>query len=176
MSQRLSSGRIGATRWLTGLSKIPRLEFDRLAVRRAVGGMVPGVAVAMEHLRRRYSLFRHQPFQCRQPVSVIGFARVGVASRLRALDLFTKHRDPLLQGEHAAPMQRHRHSKGVRLPGFAEDRAIVMAWNARDFPGRNLAGCIAHAGSRYGSNASIEIFVVGSPSLPQSSAPSNTTV
>src|SRR5215831_17379990 len=174
------SGSVGRAlarrRWRAGLTKILRLEFDRLAVRRAVGGMVPGVAVAMERLPRCHALFRHQSFQSRQPVPVIGFAGVGVASRLRALNLLAKRRGPLLPGEDAAPMQRHRHGEGVRLPGFAEHRAVVIAWNARDVRLRNLARCIPHAGSRYGSNASIEIFTVGSPSLPQSSAPSNTTV
>ena len=66
-------------------------------------------------------------------------------------------------GEYAALVQGQRHRKGLGFPGFAKNRPFGIAGNAG-----HGAGCMAccgeihHAGSRYGSNASIETFSVGS--------------
>src|SRR5260370_23542458 len=82
--------------------KILPLQFDRRTMRRAVGGVVPGVAIAIEGLGGRDAFRRDQSFQCRQPMPVIGLAGVGIAGRLRALDLIGKRRNPFVPREQAA--------------------------------------------------------------------------
>src|SRR5580692_8125875 len=138
--------------------------------------MVPGVAVAVERLRRRHALGRDQPLQRREPMPIIGLAGIGIAFRLSALDLFGQRRGPFFPDEEAALVQRMRHGKGLRLPGLAKYRAIIVARKARHRAGRTRRGRVHHAASRYGSNASMDIFNVGSASAPQSSTASNTTV
>src|ERR1700761_8751297 len=61
------------------LLKILRPQFDRGAVRCAVGGVVPGVAVAVQGLRGGDAFLGDQTFECRHPVPVIGLAGVGIA-------------------------------------------------------------------------------------------------
>src|SRR5580704_600495 len=136
--------------------------------------MVPGVAVTVERLRRRHALGRDQPLQRREPMPIIGLA--GIAFRPSALDLFGQRRGPFFPDEEAALVQRKRHGKGLRLPGLAKYRAIIVARKARHRAGRTRRGRVDHAASRYGSNASMDIFNVGSASAPQSSTASNTTV
>ena len=74
------------------------------------------------------------------------------------------------------PCSGQRHRKGLRFPGFAKHRSVVIAGDAGQGAGRLRCGRVHHAGSRYGSNASMDIFTVGSASGPHSSAASNTTV
>ena len=133
----------GMTEYLDGGQlKILRLQLDRLAVRRAVGGVVPGIAVA-----RAASPASATPFSATmrssvaEPVAVIGLAGIGIAGRLRALDLVAERRRPFGPGEHAALVQRQRHGEGLRLPRLAEHRAVVVARNARD--GRRRARAAA---------------------------------
>src|SRR5205807_6563673 len=110
------------------------------------------------------------------PMPVITLAGVGIALRLRPLDLFGERCRPFGPGEQATLMQGQRHRKGLRLPRCAEHRAIIVAGDAGEGTGRLTRGGVRHAGSRYGSNASIDIFTVGSASAPHNSVPSNTTV
>src|SRR5882724_1222257 len=156
--------------------EILRPQFDRRTMGRAVGGMVPGVAVAMLGFEGCDTLRRDQFLECREPMAVIGLAIVGVTARLRALDFIGKRCGPLVPGEQAALMQRERHRKGLRFPGFAEYRPFIVAGDIRQGVGCTHRGSVVHAGSRYGSNASMDIFTVGSASGPHSSVPSNTTV
>src|SRR5882724_2840262 len=108
---------------------------------------------------------------------VIGLAGVGIALRLRALDFFGKRLGPFVPGEQSARMQRERHGKSLRFPWFAKHRPIVVTGNVGHGAGRvERSGGVDHAASRYGSNASMDIVTVGSPSGPHNSAPSNTTV
>src|ERR1700730_14503264 len=158
-------------------SKILRLQFDRRAVRRAVGGVIPGIAIAIECFVCYDALGRDQLLQRRQPMPVIGLPGVGIALGLRALDLAGKRVGPFSPGEQSTTMQRERHRKGLRLPRFAKHRPVVVTRNAGHGTGCfERGGCIHHAASRYGSNASMDIFTVGSASGPHNSAPSNTTV
>src|SRR5438105_15111809 len=76
--------------WTTPSAEVFGLELDRLAVRRAVGGVVPGVVVARERLGRRHALLGDQTLQRGEPVMVVGLASVGIARRLRALDLLAE--------------------------------------------------------------------------------------
>src|SRR4249920_3423109 len=69
------------------LPKVLRRQLDRLAVRRAVGGPVPGVAVAVQEFGRRDALGGDEALQRRQPMLIVGLAGVGIAGGLRALDL-----------------------------------------------------------------------------------------
>ena len=80
-------------------------EFDRHAVRRAVGGVVPGLAVAMQRLCGGDALGGNQMFQRRQPVAVIGLAGVRIAGGLGALDLIGEGGSPLGPAEQAAFVQ-----------------------------------------------------------------------
>jgi hypothetical protein len=155
--------------------KILRLQLDRLAVRRAVSRVIPGMLIARERRRVGHAFLGHQPLQRVEPMPIVGLAGVGIARRLRPLDLVGKRRGPLRPGEQPALIQRERHREGLRLPRLAEHRPLGIAWNARDGGARGGSG-VHHAGSRYGSNASIEIFTVGSASAPHNSAESNATV
>src|SRR5215813_1892508 len=56
--------------------KILRLELDRRAVRRALGGVVPGVAIACERRAVGHALRRHQPLERVEPMPVISLAGV----------------------------------------------------------------------------------------------------
>src|SRR5579883_3163485 len=95
-------------------------KFDRLAMRRAVGRVVPGVVVAREHLARGYALLGDQPFERGEPMVIVGLAGVGIAGRLRALDLVGERRGPLRPGEQAALVQGERHREGLRFPRLAK--------------------------------------------------------
>src|ERR1700681_217483 len=127
--------------------KILRPQFDRRTMGRAVGGMVPGVAVAMLGFEGCDTLRRDQFLECREPMPVIGLAIVGVSARLRALDFIGKRRRPLVPGEQATLMKRERHRKGLRFPGLAEDRSFVVAGDIRENAGCTC-GSVVHAGSR----------------------------
>src|SRR5215468_1338294 len=59
--------------------KILRLELDRRAVRRALGGVVPGVAIACERRAVSHTLRCHQPLERVEPMPVISLAGVRVA-------------------------------------------------------------------------------------------------
>src|SRR5580704_262159 len=154
-------------------------EHDRVAVRGYGGGAFPGVAVAGQRLAVGDALFGDQSFERVQPVPVIGLARIGVARRLGALDLVGQGRGPFAPGEQATLVQRQRHREGLRLPRLTEDRALLALRDARHRErgrGDGVAVERAHAGSRYGSNASIDTVIDGSASLPHSLRPLNTTV
>ena len=100
-------------------------------MRRAVGGVVPGVAIAREDGRIGDALLGDQAFERGEPVPVIGVAAVGVARRLRALDLRGKRRRPFRPGEEAAAIERQRHREGLRLPRLVKDRPALVARQAR---------------------------------------------
>src|SRR3954463_5462960 len=138
--------------------------------------MVPGVAIAMQGVGRCHALLCNQSFQRRKPMPVVGLAGVWIAAGLGTLDFAGKGGGPFVPGEQSALMQRQRHGKGLRLPGFVEHRAVIIARNPWHGFGRARGGGVHHAASKYGSNASIDIFTVGSASTPHSSTPSNTTV
>ena len=135
------------------IREVFRLELDRHAVRRAVGGMVPGVAVARERGRVGHALLGDDALERVEPVPVIGLAGVGIAGRLRALDLVRQGRRPFGPGEQPARVQRERHREGLRLPRLAEHRAFRVArdarapprWRAAPPPGRSRS---CQAGSR----------------------------
>src|SRR6516162_10522613 len=95
----ISSGRSGSR------AKIFRLQLDRRAVRCAICRVVPGVAIAPERFERSYALGGNQPLQCSEPMPVIGLAGVGIACRLRPLDLAAERLGPFRPGEHATLMQ-----------------------------------------------------------------------
>src|ERR1700694_4926161 len=131
--------------------KILRLQFDRRAVRRAVGGVVPGVAIAAKGVGGGDAFLGNQLFKRGKPVPIVGFAVVGIAASLRAPDFVGERSCPFVPGKKPALMQRKRHRKGLRLPWFAKYRAIIGAGNARDSTGRMRSGGLHHAASRLGS-------------------------
>jgi len=98
-------------------------------MRSAVGGMIPGITVAMLGFEGCHAFFRDQPFQRGEPMPIIGLARVGIAARLRAFDFIGECCGPLVPGEQAAFMKAQRHRKRLRFPGFAKYRPVVVAGN-----------------------------------------------
>src|SRR5690242_17940340 len=102
------------------LVEILRLKLDRLAVRRAIRRMVPGVLVARKRCDVGHALLGDEPLHRVEPVPIVRVAGVGIARRLRALDLCGKRFGPLWPGEEAALVQRKRHREGLRLPRLAE--------------------------------------------------------
>src|ERR1700692_2197795 len=139
--------------------------------------MLPSVARARELPRVGDAFFGDDAFQRGEPVMIIGLAGVGIAGGLRLLDLVAERCRPFLPGEQAAFVERQRQSKRFRFPGFAEHRPVVVARDAGDgLRGALRGGVGGHAGSRYGSNASIETLSVGSEFSPHNSRPSNSTV
>src|ERR1700730_2456476 len=157
--------------------KIGLPQLYRRAVRRAFAGALPGVARARELPRVGDAFFGDDEWQRGQPMVIIGLAVGGVAGGLRLLDLVAERCRPFLPGEQAALVERQRQRERFRLPGFAEHRSVVIAGNARDRARRAQGGGVGgHAGSRYGSNASIETLSVGSEFSPHNSRPSNSTV
>src|SRR4051812_36009399 len=97
-------------------AEIFRTQFDRLAVWRAVGGMIPGIAIAVQGVGRRDTFGCDQLLQTGEPVPVIGFAGVGIASGLRAPDFIGQRRGPFRPCEQSPRMQRDRHRKRLRFP------------------------------------------------------------
>ena len=113
-------------------------------MRRAVGGVIPGVVVAGQGRGVGDALFRDEAFEGVEPVAVVCLAGVGIAGRLRPLDLGAERRRPFRPGEQAAGMEREGHGEGLRLPRLAKHRAFGVAGNARNGDGLP----IHHAGSR----------------------------
>ena len=67
------------------LPKILRPQLDRLAMRSAVGRVVPGVAVAVQGFRRCDAFARDEAFQRGEPVQIAGLAGIRIAGGLRAV-------------------------------------------------------------------------------------------
>jgi hypothetical protein len=65
------------------IREVFRPELYRDAVRRAVGGVVPGISVARERLRISHALIRDDALERIEPVPVIGLAGIGIAGGLR---------------------------------------------------------------------------------------------
>jgi hypothetical protein len=126
------------------LAEIFRAQLDGSAVRRTVGGMIPGIVIAGQRRCVGNALFRHQAFEGVEPVPVVCPAGVGIARRLRPLDLGAERRGPFRPGEQAARVQGECHGEGLRLPRLAKHRALGVQRNAQN--GNGLP--IHHAGSR----------------------------
>jgi hypothetical protein len=84
-------------------------------------------------------------------VSIISLASVGVAARLRALDLSRQRDRPFVPGKDTALVERDRHSERLGFPWLAKHRPFVVA---RDI-GQGLRGVFCglriqrhYAGSR----------------------------
>ena len=147
-----------------------------LAVRRAVGGVIPGVEVFPQRARVGDALLGDDPLQRREPVPVIGLAGVGIAGGLRLLDLVAEDRRPLRPLEQPAVYSDSVSAKacashGSRNTGPSASQGMLGTARGRVARRRDRLRSHArrYAGSRYGSNASIEIFEVGSASGPHSS-------
>src|SRR5271170_1621557 len=114
-------------------------------------------------------------FERGEPVMIIGLAGIGIAGGLRLLDLVAERCRPFFPGEQAALVERQRQREGFGLPRRAEHRSFGIARNAqRVIPAERAqrGGVTVHAGSRYGSKASIETLSDGSASSPHNSRPS----
>src|SRR6266567_5401836 len=79
--------------------KILRLQFDWRTVRRAIGGVVPGIAIAVQGIGCRDALGGNQSLQRRQPVPVIGLASIGIAPCLRPFDFVGERLGPFVPRE-----------------------------------------------------------------------------
>src|ERR1700675_88025 len=146
-------------------------------MRRSLAGALPGVARARQHVPVGEAFGGDDALERGEPVMVIGFAGVGIAGGLRLFDLVAERRRPFLPGEKSAFVERQRQRERLRLPRRAEYRPFGIAGNALHGLRRAERSCTgAHAGSRYGSNASIDTFREGSALSPHNSRPSNSTV
>src|SRR5215470_1943318 len=91
---------------------------------------IPGIVMLRQGLWRRYTFFRDDALQRREPMAVVGFSGVGIAVCLRLLDLLGKRRGPLGPAEETSIVQCYRHRKRVGFPGLAENRTVRVARNA----------------------------------------------
>jgi hypothetical protein len=169
---------VRSTRLRYGMDKILRLQLDRLnhaACGRRRGPRRRGSGAASRSRRRPCG---DQPLQRREPMPVVGLAGVGIAGRLRALDLV---------GSAAA------HSGQVNSPRACSASAIAKACasqgsrNTGPSASRGNAGhgggAVARLADRAPSRA-LQIRLpgvdrhlqVGSDVSPHSSRPSNVTV
>jgi hypothetical protein len=67
-------------------SKVLGPQRDRFAVRGAVCGRVPCIAVALEHILAGETLRCNCPLERSKPMMIVGFARVAIPGGLSALD------------------------------------------------------------------------------------------
>src|SRR5271168_3372050 len=110
---------------------------------------------------------------------IIGLAGIGIAGGLRLLDLVAERHRPFFPGEQAALVELQRQRKGFGFPRLTKYGTILVTRNVQIVIPAERAerGCFTiHAGSRYGSKASIETLSVGSAFSPHNSRPSNSTV
>src|SRR5579863_5925485 len=157
--------------------EIVRTELDRRAMRRARARAAPSLSGARQRGRVGEVFGGHHALQCGEPMVIISLAGIGIAGGLRLLDLIAQHGGPFRPGEEAPFLERQSEREGFGFPGRSEYRAFGIAGDAGHGLRRALRGrCGAHAGSRYGSNASIEIVSAGSAFSPHNSRPANRTV
>src|SRR3954447_19321074 len=96
--------------------------------------MLPGMAIMQQRLRVRQAFLADNAFQCIEPMAVIRGARIRIAGSLRPLYLVSQHGRPFRPAEDSAFLQRNGHGEGMRLPGRAKDRPVIVARN----PGHGL--------------------------------------
>src|SRR5690242_7338127 len=148
-------------------------------MRRTRASACPGVAGAGQHATLDQAFFRNNALKGGEPMAVISLAGIGIAGRLRLLDLIAERCRPFAPGEDTALVERNRQCKGFRLPRRPKNWAITISWDAKLVIPAERAERFrvsAHAVSKYGSNASIETFSEGSALSPHNSRPSNSTV
>src|SRR5436305_1422226 len=96
---------------------------------------------------RRDALLGDEAFERLEPVPVVSVAGIGVAFGLRPLDLRAERLGPFRSGEQAASVQRQGYREGLRFPRLAEDRAALVARQARQRRDRlGEVRVMAHAG------------------------------
>src|SRR2546425_5437225 len=126
-------------------------------MRRAIRRALPGVVIALERPTVGEALAGDHAFKRCKPMTVVGLAplptlprergRVGRgAGALRRLDLFAKHRRPLVPIEQPALMERHRQGKRLRLPRLPKYRPFGVARKARHGPHRITGGSRVNRG------------------------------
>src|SRR6185312_14608449 len=118
------------------IREVFRLEHNRCAVGGALRRAGPGVAIARERLRVCRAFRGNDALERVEPMQVVSLTGVGIAGRLRALDLLRQDVGPFRPSEQTARMQSQRHGEGLRFPRLAEDGAFGIARNARNGIGR----------------------------------------
>src|SRR5215510_39613 len=130
------------------LPKILCPQLDRRAVRRALGRVLPGVAITRQHGAVGHAFGRDEALERVEPVPVVSLAGVGIACSLCALDFLAERCGPFVPCEQATLMQRERHRKRLRLPGLPKHRPLGVARDARHgLGGATGSSRIDHAGS-----------------------------
>src|SRR4030095_13820223 len=100
-------------------------------MRRSLHRAFPGLVMMLKRLRRGRAFCGDHALERREPMVVVGFSCIGIASGLRFLDLLTKHRGPLGPSKETFFVHSQRHRKRMGFPGCAEDWAIRVTRNAR---------------------------------------------
>jgi hypothetical protein len=96
------------------LRKIPRAQFYRCAMSGPLGGSVPGVARAAQCCGVRQALCRYYVFERRQPVLIVGLARVRRALSRRMGARGAQHLHPFCSRKDPALLKGQRHISGGR--------------------------------------------------------------
>src|SRR5262245_43710606 len=100
------------------IREVFRLEDDRCAVCSALRRASPGVAITCERLRVCRAFRGDDALERVEPMQVVGLTGVGVAGRLRALDLLRQDVGPFRPSEQTARVQSQRHGERLRFPRF----------------------------------------------------------
>src|SRR6266516_1223429 len=74
--------------------EVLRLERDRRSVRGALCCASPGIAIAREHLAIRHPFRSDDALKRIEPMPVVGFASIGIAGVLCAVDVLRQQRGP----------------------------------------------------------------------------------
>src|SRR5207244_5723150 len=111
---------------------------------------VPGISVAREPRSSGDTLLLENAFERIEPMYVIGLARIGIAGRLRALDLGGEDGGPFRPGEQPTIVERECHGKSLRLPRLAKYGTFAVARNPGNRLRRLPPGVASHRALRDG--------------------------
>lgn len=92
--------------------------------------MLPCVPITRECHGIGQAFVRNHTFKRFEPVPVISRTGIGIAQRLRTLDLVAQHVRPFRPSEKASLLQGDRYRESVRLPRGTKNGAVLVARNA----------------------------------------------
>lgn len=105
-------------------------QYDWFSMRCCLVGRLPVASPACQIRWVRQVLCHSQMLQRGQPVMVVGAAVVRVSGGLGAGDLHRQGFRPFRPGESAVLVEFEGQGEGLSLPGFCEDRAVIVPGQA----------------------------------------------